>query len=823
MKTISLTIDTEAVCIPAGATLLDAARQAGITIPTLCHLPEDTSGACGNCGICAVSCEGKEKLLSACCTPAEEGMVIHTETQAVQEHRQQRLAALAEQHFGDCKAPCNLTCPGQINVQGYIGHVAKGQYEEAVRLVMEKNPFPFSVGRVCRRFCESRCRRMLVDEAIAINHLKRFTADWCMKHQVDLGIPRQPATGKQLAVVGGGPAGLTAAYYLAKNGHEVHLYEAEDKLGGLLRYGIPAYKVPKEVLDYEINTILNVGGIHVHTGTVLGKNLRLDTLKERFDAVLLTVGAGVDQPLSIPGSELPGVLSGLTFLRQCNTGQVKLHGKRAAVLGGSNIALESARSLLRLGYEQVTVINAKTDKEGLSATPSTLREAEAEQVDFLFMAEPVALRTHQDGGLEIELSRLKLGAADKRGRQQLEPVAGANCLLRVDTVIYALGQVATAPDTALSLSPNQLIQQDSRTSLSSVDKVYVAGEAVSGSKALIQVISSARKAAENIHAQLMGLGKAPAEQRFNFTRGKAFANVQLNTFAGIQVQMREAMPERPFQQARCDQEQVRLGYDEAAAQREAQRCLSCGCMAFDHCDFKTRCIENGVDPNKTGMATEALYAKDNAHALLEVDLNKCIYCRRCANACEYDALDLRCNSFDEQGRAQGLSLYFKEHCVHCGNCADHCSTGTLRKKDLLVPVVEEEVRRVRTTCPYCGAGCQMQLKVKGNTILEVHSEPDLAPNYGALCVKGRFAFDFVHSRERLTSPLIRRDGKLVEATWDEAYNFIATKLKDIKDQHGPDAVAGFSCARATNEENFFMQKFMRTVIGTNNIDHCARL
>jgi formate dehydrogenase major subunit len=425
--------------------------------------------------------------------------------------------------------------------------------------------------------------------------------------------------------------------------------------------------------------------------------------------------------------------------------------------------------------------------------------------------------------LEVELSRLKLGAADKRGRQQLEPVAGATSLLHVDTVVYALGQVVSLSDAALPLSPQQLIQQDSRSSLTQLDKVYVAGEAASGSKALIQVISSARKAAESIHAHLMGLDKAPGEQRFNFTRGKAFAHVNLNTFAGTQVQMREPMPERPFQEARCDQEQIRLGYDEDAARREAQRCLSCGCMAFDHCDFKTLCIEQGLDPNKTGMATEALYLKDSSHALLEVDLNKCIYCRRCVNSCEYGALELNSSSFDAQGRAQGIRLHFNEHCVHCGSCADHCSTGTLRKKDVLVPVVEETVRHVRTTCPYCGAGCQMQLKVKGNTILEVDSEPDLAPNYGALCVKGRFAFDFVHSRERLTSPLIRRDGKLVEATWDEAYTFIGTHLKAIKEQHGPDSVAGFSCARATNEENFLMQKFMRTVIGTNNIDHCARL
>lgn len=820
MKNISLTIDAIPVSVQPGATILAAACQAGITIPTLCHLAEYTSSDCGTCGICAVACEGSANLLPACSTAVSEGMVISTASEEVRDYRRQRLASWAETHLGDCKAPCNLTCPGSINVQGYIAHIALGQYEEAVRLVMERNPFPFSVGRVCRRFCESRCRRLLLDQPVAINHLKRFAADWCMSTQADLKLTKAPVTGKRLAVVGGGPAGLTAAYYLVKNGHAVTVLEAEDQLGGLLRYGVPEHKIPKSVLDYEIATLLGLG-IEVRTGTRLGRDISLEALREQYDAVLLTVGAGRDQPLRIPGAELPGVVPGLQFLRGYNTGSTAAwRGQTAAVLGGSNIAIESARCLRRLGYQSVTVVNPRLESAELPATPASLREAEGEGVQFLFMAEAQEIRATASG-LELVLTRLKQGAPDKRGKCALEPIAEATHLLCVDTVVYALGQQVS--EALVELSPQNLIKQDSRSGLTSTDKVYVAGEAASGSRALIQVVASARKAAETIHAVVMEISPVATESRFNFTRGKSFAEVHPRTYLHAPLHMRSQMPERPFQEAVRDAEQVRLGFDEQLARQEAERCLSCGCRAYDHCDFKQLCIEHEIDPNKVCQASAPRYAKDSSHALLELDLNKCIYCRRCVTACEYKALELNCAARDEQGRAEGISLRFNEHCVHCGNCADHCSTGALQKKDALVPVINEELRRVRTTCPYCGAGCQLQLKVKGNTIMEVNAEADLPPNYGALCVKGRFAFNFVHSRDRLTSPLIRRDGALQEATWEQAYDFIATRLTAIREQHGPDSIAGFSCARATNEENFLMQKFMRTVVGTNNIDHCARL
>ncbi|MCI5220656.1 MAG: 4Fe-4S dicluster domain-containing protein, partial [Candidatus Electrothrix sp. LOE2] len=448
-------------------------------------------------------------------------------------------------------------------------------------------------------------------------------------------------------------------------------------------------------------TILELG-IEVRCNHRLGRDITLDELNNRFDAILLTIGAGIDQPLEIPGVDLPGVFSGLQSLRQYNTGDTDelRKGKTAAVIGGNNIALENARSLIRLGYEEVTVVSQRADKSELSAGPKAISEAVKENVHFLFMVDPCEIR-RLGSGLELVLTKMEPGEPDEKGRRQLQPVPDVFDVLLVDTIIHAQGQMACSEGETpvpVDFTPKNLIKADTKTAMTSMEKVYAAGEAATGSRALIQVVSSGRKAAENIHADVMGIAPAPAESRFNFTRGKSFDAVDARVLERFERRDRTPMPDRHPEVAVLDNKEVRLGFDEEAARQEADRCLECGCMAFDDCDFKTLCIDNNVNPNKIGMADEPAYSLDSAHPMLNVDLNKCVYCRRCVNACEYNALDLKA-SVDEQGRATGISLRFNENCVNCGNCADHCSTGTITKKDVLSPILYEETRKVRTTTP----------------------------------------------------------------------------------------------------------------------------
>lgn len=829
MKSLTLSIDSQTVSVPQGNTLLEAINLLGIFIPTLCHLEGKPSNS--PCDLCVVEVEGVEGFVRSCSTLVKEGMVVTTQSNGLLKHRQRLLEELAKTHFGDCKAPCNLTCPGQINVQGYIAHIAKGQYEEALRLIMEKNPMPFSVGRVCPRFCETRCRRILVDEPVSINHLKRFVADWSMTNEVNLRITKEAPTGKRVAIIGSGPAGLTAAYFLTRKGHDVTIFEAASKLGGALRYGFQEFRIPKDVLDYEINTILRLG-VSVKLSQHWGYDFTLQSLNEQgYDATFIATGAGIDIPLDIQGCTTPYVHTAINYLKKVAEGKSLDMGKRVAVIGGNNIAMEVARTLLRQSVDEVTVIYPRARLE-MPAHQRTIKEAEKEGVQFLLMASPVEILTRDSERtrLELVLTRVKLGVPDAKGKREPEPIPDSWNRLYVDSIVASLGQYAVNErfiggelEESLELSPRATVVANVRSSQTNLDGVFAGGDAVSGPKSVIQAVVSARRAVANIHAYVMGEQKEVAESRFNFSRGKGFDDVDLKNFAGIPVQLRERMPTRPPETCNKDFDEVMLGFSEKMARREAERCLSCGCTAFDRCDLKKLAIEHKINLNKTGMGTIPIYGKDFSHPAFIVDRDKCIFCKRCERACEYDALELSAETIDESGQVSGLTINFKDNCVSCGACVDSCATGALNKKAQTIPIQAEPIKEVRTTCPYCGAGCQLLLRVKGNTIIEVRSEEDLAPNYGALCVKGRLAHEFVQHKERLKKPMIRKNEMLVEVGWEEALHFTAKKFFDIKAMSGADSIAGFSCARATNEENFLMQKFMRICIGTNNIDHCARL
>ena len=279
MSTFQLTIDGKVCSANQGETILTVATRNGIEIPTLCYHP--SVAIYGACGICLVEADGNPKLLRACATEAREGMVVNTKSRRAEQGRKLALELLLSDHRGDCRPPCVEACPAHTDCQGYVGLIANGEYKEALKVLKEIVPLPASIGRVCPHPCESACRRKLVEQPLAIAQLKTFIADLDLADENPFLAEKAPSSGKRVAVIGGGPAGLTVSHYLARYGHDVEIFEAMPKAGGMLRYGIPQYRLPKEVLDQEI-ALIEAMGVRIHCDTRIGKDILFEDLESFF-------------------------------------------------------------------------------------------------------------------------------------------------------------------------------------------------------------------------------------------------------------------------------------------------------------------------------------------------------------------------------------------------------------------------------------------------------------------------------------------------------------------------------------------------------------
>ena len=387
----------------------------------------------------------------------------------------------------ECLAPCQATCPAQIDIPAYIGLIGAGQYDEAVIKIKERNPLPLTCGRVCPHPCESKCRRSLFDEPVNINHLKRFAADYELHSGRHIEPPLAPDTGKKVAIIGGGPGGLTAAYYLRRLGHSPVIYEAMPKLGGMLRYGIPQYRLPKEILDWEIEGITNLG-VDVHINTRFGKDITFDTLrKDDFEAIFIANGAWESRKMRVDGEDdLEGVDSGTIFLTKRGLNEPTPLGKKVVVIGGGNTAMDAARTAWRLGAAEVTLLYRRSRQE-MPANDIEVVEAEHEGIKFEFLAAPTKLIGDDNGKVtHLEFIRMELGEPDASGRRRPVPMEGSETLMEVDNVFSAIGQFASVEfvpeegENHLELSRWKTIDADPRTLQTNLFDVFVGGDAYTG-------------------------------------------------------------------------------------------------------------------------------------------------------------------------------------------------------------------------------------------------------------------------------------------------------------------------------------------------------
>ena len=779
---VKITLNGREIDVPADKPLIDFLREIGEHVPGFCYT--DELDPYGSCRLCLV--KTPRGVTTSCTLKPMEGLSVETLSDEVVSMRKTALELILSDHYGDCIGPCQDGCPAHSDVQGYLALIAMGRYHEAVKLMKEKYILPAVLGRVCPAFCEDACRRNLVEEPLAIRQLKRYAADYDLEHGPWMPeIP--PSTGKRVAVVGGGPAGLACAYYLRTMGHEVTIIEAMPELGGMMRYGIPPYRLPRDVLDKDIATVINTG-IEVKTNTALGRDVTLEELREKYDAVFLGVGAWRSRKMRIPGEELKGVMHGIEFLRKVNMGEKVELGERVIVVGGGNTAMDVARTALRLGAK-VTVVYRRSKAE-MPANPREVEEAMEEGVEFMFLTNPVKILG--DGKVEeVELVKMRLGEPDASGRRRPIPIEGSEFRIKADNVILAIGQYCGEEflkSLGIEARRGKAVV-DEVTLQTSVSGVFAGGDLVLGPSTVIESIATGRRAAIMIDLYLKGkLEKArevltePEKHieevlsdddlyrvLFDLRPYNHWKRVTEKDYEDIERKPRAKVELLDPERRKRTFEEVEPALTEEQVLEEARRCMSCGCMEVFRCKLREYATLYGAE-QYAFEGEQNKFEIDESHPWVTLDNNKCVLCGQCVNFTHDVAgegvLDYLFRGFKTRISPPLGESFGDMDGRFIGEMIDLCPVGAITEKLPFVKPGPWKTRPVKTVCNGCSFACEMNVEVYDGMLVRASRVEDSWN--GHLCDHCRFARSWA---EDLTQPLLNGE----PVSWEEARKFIAER------------------------------------------------
>jgi heterodisulfide reductase subunit A-like polyferredoxin len=512
--------------------------------------------------------------------PSEYDHALTTRKAAYKKYAQAMPGAYAITKKGI--SPCKAKCPAHISVQGYVALVAQGKFREALRLIKEENPLPAICGRVCHHPCESACTRSTIDQPVAINPLKRFVADLDLHAETRYQPAVKEKKQEKIAVIGSGPAGLSCAYYLAREGYQVSIYERLPVPGGMLSVGIPEYRLPKEVIDAEIQVIREMG-VHIELGVDIGRSLTIEQLRRNgYRAIFLGIGAQECKKLGIAGEELGGIYPGLDLLRDANLGKPVDLGKRVAVIGGGNVAMDCVRTALRLGSEEAFVVYRRSLDE-MPANEEEITECKEEGIQIHTLTNPKRILGKNGKVTAIECIRMKLGDPDESGRRRPVPIEGSEFIIELDAVIPAIGQesdwACLSPECACTLSPWGTVNVDPLTLQTDDPDIFAGGDAVTGPKTVIEAIEAGKQGAISIHRYIQGQDLREGREK----EWEAARDIRTEGYDRIP---RTQMPRLDPRIRASNFEEVQRGFTEGQAIAEARRCISCAI-----CSECYQCVE----------------------------------------------------------------------------------------------------------------------------------------------------------------------------------------------------------------------------------------
>jgi NADPH-dependent glutamate synthase beta subunit-like oxidoreductase len=531
--------------------------------PLYCHHCKDAP--------CAIACPE-----DAITTDPDTDVVLHNDDKCNGCNAVPDKSGAEKQDSASCKAEC----PAHINVQGYVNLAAKKKFQEALELIKESSPFPSICGRVCHYPCEAACNRNQIDDPVATRAIERYIADLDLKADRRY-MPDIKDKKEKVAIVGSGPAGLTCAYYLAQEGYRVTIFEKAPVLGGMLTMGIPSYRLPREIVEAEIQLIRDMG-VTMKTGVEIGKDKTIAQLRqERFRAFFIAIGTQECIPLGVEGEDLEGVYPGLDYLCQVNLGEPVTLGKDVAVIGGGNVAMDAVRSARRLGAENAFIIY----RRGLEEIPSRAEEIEECQEEGILintLAQPVRFIGENGRVKAIECIKMQLAEPDESGRRSPEPIPGTEFTIDVDAVITALGQEADwaclTPECACTLTDWGAMNIDPLTLQSDDPDIFSGGDAIRGPQTVIEAIADGRQAAISMGRYIRGL-----DLRLGRDMGlQVITEPQIGEY---DPSARAQMPRLEPQERVKNFDQVQKGFTEEMVVQEAQRCVSCGCCCVQACSY----------------------------------------------------------------------------------------------------------------------------------------------------------------------------------------------------------------------------------------------